>query len=239
MTATRGGGPAGRVDPYLEVAPLSCPVSFLRPPGIGDVPALYRWAVDPIAGPRWRYRGRVPSVEIFAREMEMGVLAHFILERRLPPGPCAYLVAYNPDMNSGVTRASVLADPYVWGSEEVLRGAELFVDYLFATFQLRKVYIDTLDFAGEFSLAGLFKAQMELECRLVAHEFCAGSYRDLLTFAIWRDIWVKARSRSSGQVDIPYAEASSQRRLMSVVSRPDKIPARSSGAAGDAREREH
>ncbi len=69
-----------------------------------------------------------------------------------------------------------------------LEGVTVFLSYLFDVLPLRKVYADVLEFNVR-SIDRVLRDYASEEGRLRAHEFHMGRYWDLITFAVYRDLW--------------------------------------------------
>jgi hypothetical protein len=160
----------------------------------GDLPALYRASCDPQQGFRWRYRGATPSPQEFRAQLHAGVLAQFVVEGiddgRAHGLVCAY------DARFEERRASIalvrIGTPVDGG--EVLEGLALFIDHLFATWDLRKLQAEVPGFNAD-SLVDPLSPFLTVEGRLVDSCFAQGRAWDLLIIAIWRDVWARERHR--------------------------------------------
>jgi hypothetical protein len=73
-------------------------------------------------------------------------------------------------------------------------GVFLFVDYLFDTWPLRKVYADSLEFNFD-QFAGGTATFFEVEGRLKDHVYLKGRYWDQIILAVWRERWKAERAR--------------------------------------------
>lgn len=80
----------------------------------------------------------------------------------------------------------------VQGAGWTLEAVFLFVDYVFKTIDLRKIYIESLEYSVEEFRSAVGK-YIEEEGTLRGHDFFDGEYLDLHIFAIYRDGWMKAK----------------------------------------------
>jgi RimJ/RimL family protein N-acetyltransferase len=166
--------------PPLETRHVS-----LRPLDASDTGWLHRASMDPEVLFSWRFRGATPAPEAFARTLFQGVLAQFVVDgtgstRR----PIGHVSAYNADLHGGTVFFAVTAFPPFLDTGFAIEGSLLFLNYLFSTWRLRKIYIETTE-------EGLdqFRSGAEIlheEGRLVEHEYFNGRYIDRLTYAMYR-----------------------------------------------------
>ena len=80
----------------------------------------------------------------------------------------------------------------------MLEGVALLVSYLFETFDLRKVYAETLE--SNFAQFALGEGHIfDVEGRLREHEYVHGRYQDLVLLAVFRDSWRHHHLRLFGE----------------------------------------
>src|SRR5438105_2978373 len=92
----------------------------------------------------WRFRGATVSPEAFQRSLWQNVLTQFIVDgARSTRRPIGLVSAYNADLHGGTAYFAVTAFPPFLDSGLAIEGGLLFLNYLFTTWRLRKVYIDT------------------------------------------------------------------------------------------------
>jgi RimJ/RimL family protein N-acetyltransferase len=117
------------------------------------------------------------------------VLAQFMVV--VADEPIGIVSCYEPDLRNGTASIAVHAVPEVRGTGRALLGLSSFVDYLFATFPLRKLYAEVLaDNMGPFARAsGVY----EIEGIFRAHEYVDGRYSDLHVLAVHRERWIAHR----------------------------------------------
>jgi RimJ/RimL family protein N-acetyltransferase len=133
----------------------------------------------------WRFRGSTPSPDAFVRTLWEGVLAQFLVVGARPPHrPSGHVSAYNADLHSGTAYFAVTAFPPYLQTGLAIEGSLLFLNYMFTTWRLRKIYVETTEEA-----LAQFRSGADIlhpEGRLVAHEYLKGQYIDRLIFAIYR-----------------------------------------------------
>jgi RimJ/RimL family protein N-acetyltransferase len=144
----------------------------------------------------WRFRGATPSPDNFVRGLWDGVLAQFlVVGQRAPHRPIGHVAAYNPDLQSGTVYFAVTAFPPYLGTGLALEGGLVFLNYLFSTWRLRKVYVETTEEAlTQYKSAQRFLRE---EGRLIEHEYLKGHYVDRLTLALYRADFREAVERAS------------------------------------------
>lgn len=158
----------------------------LRPVRDADLAFLFALLTDPAVGGRWRFRGAVPRPETFERMLWEGVLAQFVVEGAHDGVARGLVSCYGANLNSGTANLAVALLPSATGVGLGTEAFVLFVDYLFATWTLRKCYLEV----PAFNLAQFASAigrYFHLEGVLSAHEYYAGRYFDSAILACWRE----------------------------------------------------
>jgi RimJ/RimL family protein N-acetyltransferase len=150
-----------------------------------DRPFLYGMLTDPEIGARWRFRGAVPRPEAFERVLWDGVLAQFVVEGRRDGVPKGVVTSYGANLSAGTASMAVaLAADHVRHGLGV-EAAYLFCDYQFATWSLRKLYLETPEFnCGRF--LGAIGRYCHVEGVLRDHEYFDGRYWDSVSLAVYR-----------------------------------------------------
>lgn len=157
----------------------------------GDYDRLYDLATCEQNGYRWRFRGTTPSPEAFVHSLWNQVLAQFAVTAHAAPAvPVGLVVANRADFRSQhCYLAAVLepgAAPTGWGMEVL----GLFISYLFESFNLRKIYFESLSFNLSQFASGIGRFFVE-EGRLRGHDFYGGRWWDLHVMAIYREQWIE------------------------------------------------
>jgi hypothetical protein len=175
----------------------------------------YRLAVSPETGFRWRYRGTTPPPETFPQSLWEGVLSQFAVvdDSRRPLGIVA---AYGAQPRDQYVYVSAVADPAAIGSGALIIAAGIFIEYLFAVGNFRKIYFDVPEFNLE-QFGHKIGKYLHEEGRLVEHEWYGEKYWDLVTLACWRSEWFSAvtpaRRYLFGEDLVDDAAAPSERRV--------------------------
>jgi RimJ/RimL family protein N-acetyltransferase len=136
---------------------------------------------------RYRYRGGLPAPEFIVQHLWDGVLIQKAVIAR-KSGQLAGLVSlYNYSPRNGIAYLAAIGDPAVTGSGLVAEGSATIIDYGFRVMDLRKIYVETLQFNLP-QFAALTRIATE-EGRLREHELQGGRYFDFVTLAIYREDW--------------------------------------------------
>lgn len=159
-----------------------------------DYEFLYKLETAPELGSRWRFRSGLPSPERFAASLFDGVLASFLVEERENGKPLGFVTAYSADFRNGHCYLAVAATPEVHGRGVLLEAAGLFINYCFQSWDFRKLYAETFDFALA-SFAGVTRSLFVEEGRLREHEYHLGRYWDKVYLALYRDEWDRQSER--------------------------------------------
>lgn len=133
----------------------------------------------------WRFRGTTPSPEAFVRTLWEGVLSQYLVVGTDPQRRrIGHVSAYNVDFHSGTVYVSATAFPPFLNSGLAIEGCLLFLNYVFSTWRMRKVYFETTDENLAQFRSGL--KYLREEGRLKAHEYLKGTYHDRVTLAGYR-----------------------------------------------------
>lgn len=149
--------------------------------------ALYGMCLQDQIAFRWRYRGAQPQFEAFVRSLYgPNVLAQFVMEPKAVKGAVAGLqVAYNASLQDGtVYVASVSSAPRGSGA---LEGFALLVRHLFYCWNLRKLYLEVVEFNLEQFWSAVERGVLVEESRLREHTYFYGRYWDLATLVLYRE----------------------------------------------------
>lgn len=154
---------------------------------------LYELAVDEESGFRWRFNGSVPPPEVFQESLWSGVLCQFVVVETVSGSAQGTAVAYSADLNHGYCYVGIAMSGDAQNTGLAVEAFLLFTGHLFATYRLRKLYMDI----PEYNMRPLMSAVgtvLTLEGRLKDHNYYGGRYWDRLYFAVYPDSLAGIRS---------------------------------------------
>jgi len=155
----------------------------LRPLRPTDYDALYEVVTLTEGGLFERFQGQTPSPEDFVRGLWAGVLVQFVPEKGSKP--IGLLVAHSANLNDGICTVTHVADekfPDRAHSEALSQ----FVEYLFANWQIRKIYMEVSERQRSSFLARGGHRFSEEGC-LRDHEFHQSRYWSRYFYALGRE----------------------------------------------------
>ncbi len=176
---------------------LSGHLVSIRPVEVRDYDFLFRLYTDGDHLVRYRLRGLTPSPEAFVRFLWEQIVAQFIVETK--DGQAIGVVSsFEPDFRNRYVYIAACATPEFESTGLVLEGVALMVSYLFRTFDLRKIYAESLE--ANFEQFALGEGRFfEIEGRMKEHEYIDGRYQDFVLLAIYRDAWREQHRRVFGE----------------------------------------
>lgn len=184
-----GGSPPTICDPVFIGRRVA-----LRAARLDDELALDELESHPRNIRRWRNGGRVVphgpasgSTGVFVRLLAIDLESQKI---------AAMLVAYDPDIANGHCSFAILAAPKYHQSSVPGEGLSLFLNYLFSTWPLRKVYAEVAEYnftQFETIVGSLFT----IEGRLNEHLYMEGRYWDKLILSMTRSQFERSWVRLS------------------------------------------
>jgi RimJ/RimL family protein N-acetyltransferase len=201
-TSTGTGNGTGSVH---ALRPTADPAASLAAPRLGghtvtirpvearDFDFLFRLFTTGDHLVRYRLRGVTPSPDAFVRFLWEQTLAQFIVET--PEGrPVGVVSSYEPDFRNRYVYVAACSTAEFETTGLVLEGMALLVSYLFATFDFRKVYAESLE--ANFAQFAFGEGRLfEVEGRMKEHEYINGRYQDFVLLAIYRDAWREQHRR--------------------------------------------
>jgi RimJ/RimL family protein N-acetyltransferase len=136
---------------------------------------------------KWRFFGSPPSRDQFAQLLYASVHCQFVAElntTRLDKDPrLGVVVSYNYDSYNNITYLGTITNGSSYGMGVVI--STIFIEYLFNTFPLRKIYFEMPEFNLKSIKSAVDRFFLE-ESRLKNHFFAYGRYWDYLTYALYR-----------------------------------------------------
>lgn len=158
--------------------------TVVRPVAPEDYEWLFKVALHTPAGSRWRLHGEMPTYDQFIATMLAGAKATCIIEG-VDGQPLGMVQLWHHDGLSRHAQLTAFLSPEAEGRGWPLEGVLLFIDYAFAAFDLRKLYVEALEpeLASYRSLVG---SVLKEEGRLRDHQYLFGQYVDGYLLAIYR-----------------------------------------------------
>jgi RimJ/RimL family protein N-acetyltransferase len=157
----------------------------VRPVAPVDYEWLYTVALHTPAGSRWRLHGEIPTYDQFMSTMLAGAKATCVITDAAG-GLLGMVQLWHHDPLSRHAQVTAFLSPDAEGKGWPLEGVLLFIDYAFAAFDLRKIYVEALEpeLASYRSLVGTLLRE---EGRLRDHQYLFGRYVDGYLLAMYRD----------------------------------------------------
>jgi RimJ/RimL family protein N-acetyltransferase len=161
---------------------------LLKPIEPRDYDFLYRLAVDPETGFRWRWRGGTPGGEDFNRFLWNQVTAQFIVLERRSGTQIGVVTAYGTNLRDRWTYIAVCGDPRAHHRGLGVEAVALFVDYLFTVWDFYKIYFEIPEYNLRDIAQGI-EDYFELEGRLSDHLYHGGRRWAMHIYSVARDHW--------------------------------------------------
>jgi RimJ/RimL family protein N-acetyltransferase len=178
----------------------------LRPVRPLDYDWLFELETHPLMIHRWRLNGATPSPETFQRMVWEKVVAQFLVIEKGTNARTGLVLLYAPDAFNGTAQIAFVAHPDYQGRSLALDGVLLFIDYVFATWNLRKLYGESMGFNfGQFASEEERRMDNDdvfrVEGVLRQHSFFGGKYWDKVITAIYREDWERVRENLLGEIE--------------------------------------
>jgi hypothetical protein len=154
--------------------------------GPKDTEFLYRLTAELPFAFRWRNSGPLPAPGQFAAGLWSGVLEQFIVVTRENGHPVGLVAAYGASQQNRHLHVGGGLLRTTHGSGLGVDAFRLFFQHLFATWDIKKIYVP----APQFTLLGRSsRAQriVQLEATLTKHTYSSGRFWDQHIYAVYRD----------------------------------------------------
>jgi RimJ/RimL family protein N-acetyltransferase len=179
----------GRRTKRFSPPPMEGRHVYLRPITPGDYPWLQNAELTSELAMRWRFRGATPSPEQWSEAIWGGALAQFLIAERQSDEPTGVVAVYRPNFQQ--RHAALAAARFDSGKSPVMiLGIALFLRYVFACWDFRKLYLELPEYNYSQFASGLGRI-FEIEGRLRDHNYFDGQLWDEVILAIYRDAWAK------------------------------------------------
>lgn len=161
----------------------------LRPVNPGDYGWLFDLFTDSSNLHSWNLRGRVPSYEEFPGLLWDRVLVQFAVIANSTNAPIGLATIYSADFRSGFAKFALILNPEYRQLGWSLEGAALTLTYGFQNWDLRKFFIEMLEFNSQGSGLTVDGSPFVEEGRYRDFEFYDGDYWDLIIYGLERAAW--------------------------------------------------
>jgi hypothetical protein len=148
--------------------------------------ALYRLSTDPAINYRWRFRGAFPTPETFEAALWQGVVAQFIVVATGTTDILGHVVCYGAEPAQQHAYVGAVFSPQLIATGRPIQPIALFINYLFTTWNFRKLYMEVPEFNMDtlWSGTGSFFRQ---EACFREHDYYGGRFWDKYVLAVYRD----------------------------------------------------
>ena len=165
----------------------------LRPVLDDDLPFLYHITTNPLTGFRWRYRGEMISYNDFVADRHrQSTSTEFLITNTNQTRRLGHVLAHDLNLRDRTVYIAMALAPGALGHGWAVEAGGLLVDYLFATYDLRKIYAETVAYNTDaFASDRVFR----VEARMVDHLYHSGRYWDSLIVACFREQWLDRERR--------------------------------------------
>lgn len=188
----------------------------LRPVRPVDLERLYDFLAEPSTARSWRFRGESLDPQRFFADISAGVVCQFIVSPAGSHEIAGFVQLFNADPMSGCAHVSVAIGPASRGASVAATASlAMLLDHAFATYPLRKVYIESSQDVVVSSLGRIVATggPVVLEGVLRGNVWFDGAHRDTHIYAVWPDAWrdaeLAARLRGASTRRGPRADAPS------------------------------
>jgi RimJ/RimL family protein N-acetyltransferase len=167
----------------------------LRPVSRADFPAMFRWRVDRHNTPSALAK-HVPMFEQFTVDMDrvLRQTVAFLVVDKASTQAIGYVQAYNLNLEQGWCYVLFYLEAPYRGSTHAAEAQAAFLDQLFETWGLRKVYADVFEFNADSLKPAMSGGFVEEAC-LRQHLWLDDRYWDLIRFALPRESWLERREQ--------------------------------------------
>jgi RimJ/RimL family protein N-acetyltransferase len=186
-----------------EVPTLEGRVVRLRAIETRDYEILRRIELSGSVIQTYRQRGATPGPDAYARSLWADVLVNLAV--CIPPygNVVGNVACYSADFRNQHAWISIVIAPWAKGPD-TFESVELLCDYVFRTFNFRKLYFDVLE-PNLVQFAAIEGYVATEEARHVEDAWIDGSFVDRVVMAMWRDRFYAVYSGSRKGVSLARA----------------------------------
>jgi|ERR1700676_3909190 len=187
--------------PRLELGRIA-----LRPVRPLDYEWLFELETHPLLIHRWRLTGTTPAPDQFQRLLWEKVVAQFLIVEKATNLRVGLVLMYGLDALNGTAQIAMVAHPKFHRTSLAIDGTILFIDYVFASWNLRKLYGESLGFNfGQFAREDNRRMKVEnvfrVEGVLREHSYLGGQFWDKIITAMYRVDWLREREVLLAEVE--------------------------------------
>lgn len=155
-----------------------------------DLGLLYDWREDPESLYLWTSYRHIGAREETERELVEDIRSHwhlyFIIETAVEHKPVGFIYSYEHQLVDGHCTVTTFVDKEYRTRGYGVEAHALFLRYVFAFFNFRKVYGDFYEF-NKLSLSVIAKSGYRLEGTFPEHRYFNGAWHTMRRFAFYRD----------------------------------------------------
>ncbi|WP_157472671.1 phosphopantetheine-binding protein [Frankia sp. EAN1pec] len=162
----------------------------MRPVTPETIPFLYHLAASEEIGFRWRYRGAVPSPEVFKAGLWQGIFAQFVVFNEVNSQPVGLVQLYNADPSRGTGYVGAVFIQGLMHTGLPIEAFDMFLRYVFRVWTFRKLYMEIPAYNYDLIKSGRGK-YFEVEGCLKDYTYYDGRYWDEYILSLDRDSVLK------------------------------------------------
>jgi len=165
----------------------------LRPISRDDVPTLFKWHSDLSNLHLWSSDRRLYSAENFNSGYPNFVSGAIVVLISDSAGlPIGFIRAFDLNFSDGWLKLTVVVNDVANRRLEALEATALFIDYMFSSFPLRKIYSGVPEYDVD-TLAFLERAGFVREGRDVDYIWHGDKFWDVVQLSLFRSAWDETR----------------------------------------------
>jgi len=163
---------------------------LVRPAETKDLRLLYTWRNQAdfieLCSARRRIVGYEEFVEEFHRDLDGDRHIQCVIERLKDQTTIGTVFSYNLNLVDGFVFVTIFVDEHYRRLGYSVEAMALFLDYLFTTLPLHKIYMEVYGY-NDASLSVVRRAGFAQEACFKEHRYLDGKRHDLFRFALFRD----------------------------------------------------
>jgi RimJ/RimL family protein N-acetyltransferase len=178
----------------------------LRPVRPNDYEWIFELETHPLLIHRWRFTGTTPAPEQFQRLLWEKVVAQFLIIEKASNRRVGLVLMYGLDALSGTAQIAIVAHPDFHRTSLAIDGTIVFIDYVFASWNLLKLYGESMGFNfGQFARQDNRRMKTEdvfrVEGILREHSYLGGRFWDKIITAMYKSDWLREREVMLAEVE--------------------------------------